>query len=44
VRAEPFVVVHGTLERRDGTINVAARRITALATPSTIAPEAHNFG
>ncbi|HEY5625604.1 MAG TPA: error-prone DNA polymerase [Dehalococcoidia bacterium] len=44
VRAEPFVIVHGTLERRDGTINVAARRITALATPQTIAPEAHNFG
>ncbi len=44
VRSEPFVIVHGTLERRDGTINVAARRITALATPQPIAPEAHNFG
>ncbi len=44
VRAEPFVTVHGTLERRDDTINVAARRITALATPQAIAPEAHNFG
>ncbi|MCH7952274.1 MAG: error-prone DNA polymerase [Chloroflexi bacterium] len=44
VRAEPFVVVHGTLERRDGTLNVAARRISALATPQAIAPEAHNFG
>ena len=44
VRAEPFVVVEGTLERRDGTINVAARRISVLATPQAIAPEAHNFG
>ncbi|MCI0820647.1 MAG: error-prone DNA polymerase, partial [Chloroflexi bacterium] len=44
VRAEPFVVVHGTLERRDGTLNVVARRISALATPQAIAPQAHNFG
>jgi error-prone DNA polymerase len=44
VRGEPFIVVHGTLERRDGTLNVSARRISALATPQAIAPEAHNFG
>ena len=44
VRGEPFVVVQGTLERRDGTLNVSARRISALATPQAIAPEAHNFG
>jgi error-prone DNA polymerase len=44
VRGEPFIVVHGTLERRDGTLNVSARRISALATPQAIAPQAHNFG
>jgi error-prone DNA polymerase len=44
VRTEPFLIVHGTLERRDGTINVAAHRFTTLTAPRSIAPEAHNFG
>ena len=44
VRTEPFLIVHGTLERRDGTINVAAHRFTPLTAPRSLAPEAHNFG
>jgi error-prone DNA polymerase len=44
VRGEPFIIVHGTLERRDGTTNVAARSFTSLAAPKTLAPAAHNFG
>jgi error-prone DNA polymerase len=44
VRAEPFIIVHGTLERRDGTTNIAAQRFTPLPAPAAIAPQAHNFG
>jgi error-prone DNA polymerase len=44
VRGEPFVIVHGTLERRDGTVNVAARRFTKLSVPRELVPQAHNFG
>ena len=44
VRGAAFLIVEGTLERRDGTINVAARRLLPLAVPSEIAPPAHNFG
>jgi error-prone DNA polymerase len=44
VRGEPFIIVHGTLERRDGTINVAAQRFTPLSVPRELAPAAHNFG
>ena len=44
VRGEPFIIVHGTLERRDGTINVAARGFTPLAVTRELAPTAHNFG
>jgi error-prone DNA polymerase len=43
VRGEPFITVHGTLERRDGTTNVAAKAFTVLSAPA-IAPAAHNFG
>jgi error-prone DNA polymerase len=44
VRQEPFVIVEGTLERRDGTVNVAARHFRPLQVPHAIAPAAHNFG
>ena len=44
VRGEPFIIAHGTLERRDGTINVAARGFTPLAVTRELAPTAHNFG
>ncbi|MBI1886383.1 MAG: error-prone DNA polymerase [Chloroflexi bacterium] len=44
VRTEPFLLVHGTLERRDGTVNVAAKRFTPLRPNGAVAPEAHNFG
>jgi error-prone DNA polymerase len=44
VRREPFLIVEGTLERRDGTINVAAQSFTPLKTAAGLAPEAHNFG
>jgi error-prone DNA polymerase len=44
VRGEPFIIVHGTLERRDGTINVAAKSFTPLAVSRELAPQAHNFG
>ena len=43
VRTEPFVIVQGKLQRRDGTVNVVAARFRALQTEG-VAPEAHNFG
>jgi error-prone DNA polymerase len=44
VRGEPFIIVHGALERRDGTINVAAQRFIPLSVPRELAPQAHKFG
>jgi len=44
VRGEPFIIVHGALERRDGTTNVAAQSFTPLDVPGELAPQAHNFG
>jgi error-prone DNA polymerase len=44
VRTEPFVVVHGELQRRDGTINVIAAQFKSLPVNQPVAPEAHNFG
>jgi error-prone DNA polymerase len=45
VRAEPFVVVSGRLQRRDGVTNVIATSFRPLRVPrELVAPEAHNFG
>ncbi|GAG45245.1 unnamed protein product, partial [marine sediment metagenome] len=44
VRTEPFVIVRGELQRRDGTVNVMADSFTPLATAADAAPAAHNFG
>jgi error-prone DNA polymerase len=44
VRAEPFVVILGRLQRRDGTTNVIAKSFRPLRVPrELVAPEAHNF-
>ncbi len=43
VRTEPFVLVRGKLQRRDGTVNVAASSFKPLKVHD-LAPEAHNFG
>jgi hypothetical protein len=34
LRAEPLVIVHGRLERRDRNINVIAERIERIAPPA----------
>ncbi len=44
VLAEPFIIVRGELQRRDGTLNVMADRFTPLRADGALAPEAHNFG
>jgi error-prone DNA polymerase len=44
VRTEPFVIVRGELQRRDGTVNVLAESFRALQAAASLAPEAHNFG
>ena len=44
VHAEPFVIVRGELQRRDGTVNLMGESFTALRAEGTMAPAAHNFG
>jgi len=45
VRTEPFLVVRGRLQRRDGTTNVIAESFRPLRVPrELVAPVAHNFG
>jgi error-prone DNA polymerase len=44
VRTEPFVVVRGELQRRDGTLNLLAESFSPLRLGAGVAPEAHNFG
>jgi error-prone DNA polymerase len=45
VRTEPFVLVDGELQRRDGTTNVIAENLRAMAIRCVLAaPRAHNFG
>jgi len=44
VRTEPFVVVRGKLQRRDGVTNLVADRFMPLRGAGSLLPEAHNFG
>lgn len=44
VRTEPFIIVRGILERRDGTTNIAAQSFVPLKVSGGLAPAAHNFG
>jgi error-prone DNA polymerase len=43
VRSEPFVIVRGELQRRDGITNLMAESFVPL-TAGGLAPAAHNFG
>jgi error-prone DNA polymerase len=43
VRTEPFLIVHGELQRRDGITNLIAHKLTPFQV-GDLAPEAHNFG
>jgi error-prone DNA polymerase len=43
VRSEPFLVVKGVLQRRDGITNLVARGVTPFHM-GDLAPVAHNFG
>jgi DNA polymerase III alpha subunit len=44
VRAAPFVLVSGELQRRDGTTNLIAQRLSTLRAPRSLtAPPAHSF-
>ena len=44
VRGEAFVIIHGELQRKEGTINVLAERFEVLPVPHAMqAPESHNF-
>jgi error-prone DNA polymerase len=45
VRAAPFLMVSGRLQRRDGITNLIAESFRPLRVPrELVAPEAHNFG
>jgi error-prone DNA polymerase len=45
LRAEPFLLVSGQLQRRDGTTNVVAQRVQPLArAPSFSPPRSHDWG
>jgi len=44
VRTEPFVIVRGELQRRDGTVNLLAESFNVLRFAEGVAPAAHNFG
>ena len=44
VRTEPFVIVRGELQRRDGTVNLLAESFRVLRLGPGVAPEVHNFG
>ncbi len=43
VKTNPFLVVKGQLQKRDGTVNVVAQRIDALDAREFLALKAHNF-
>lgn len=45
VRGEPFVVITGQLQRKEGTVNLLAERFDILPVPKALqAPASHNFG
>ncbi len=44
IRSEPFVIVKGELQRRDGITNLMAEDFTILPVGEGISPPAHNFG
>ena len=45
VRGEAFVIIEGDLQRKEGTINLLAKRFEKLPIPQAMeAPESHNFG
>jgi error-prone DNA polymerase len=43
VRTEPFLIIHGELQRRDGIVNLIAKKLTPFQV-GDLAPVAHNFG
>jgi error-prone DNA polymerase len=44
IRTEPFLLVRGRLQKREGTLNVVAERFSPLRIDaSLVAPPAHNF-
>jgi hypothetical protein len=43
VRSEPFLIVKGELQRRDGITNLMAKKLTPFNV-GDLSPAAHNFG
>jgi len=44
IRSEPFVIVRGELQRRDGLVNLVAESFASMQAGNGLAPASHNFG
>ncbi|HSP53948.1 MAG TPA: OB-fold nucleic acid binding domain-containing protein, partial [Dehalococcoidia bacterium] len=44
IRNEPFIVVRGELQRRDGLINLLGEDFASMQVGGGLAPASHNFG
>ena len=44
MRQEPFLIVKGELQRKDGVTNLVAQSLKALTVSGELAPVSHNFG
>jgi error-prone DNA polymerase len=44
IRSEPFVIVRGELQRRDGLVNLVAESFASMQAGDGLAPASHNFG
>jgi error-prone DNA polymerase len=44
IRGEPFILVRGELQRRDGLVNLVAESFASMQVGDGLAPASHNFG
>jgi len=44
VRGEPFIIIRGELQRRDGLVNLVAESFASMKVGEGLAPVSHNFG
>jgi error-prone DNA polymerase len=44
IRGEPFIIVRGELQRRDGLVNLVAESFASMQVGEGLAPVSHNFG
>jgi error-prone DNA polymerase len=44
IRGEPFIIVRGELQKRDGLVNLVAESFASMQVGDGLAPASHNFG